>query len=609
MRLSVIVVATLLVACSPPPPPEPPTAEPSAKRSTPQGDVVGFIDQYGAAAWLGLPYAAPPVDDLRWRAPRPPVTWTGERKALEFGTPCAQYGSPLGGASSEQMGKPMGSEDCLYMNVWAPPDAKDLPVMLWIHGGGNVIGHGGFYQGGHLAMQQKVVVLTFNYRMGPFGWFRHASLRDGADADDASGNYGTLDIVQALHWVRDSISAFGGDPDNVTIFGESAGGTNVFTMLLSPRASGLFHRAISQSGGTGFASVANAENFTDDAEPGAHWSSNEVLLKLLIKDGRAADRAAAKTVAAAMDNAAIAAYLRGKSTWELYDIYLSEGDTFLGPQNPATIQDGEVIRTGDPLVLLADSQLHNAVPTMLGTNREEPKLFMVNDPSTVTHLFGLPLWAKDPASYDREARFGAMSWKRGGADEPAHALTSGRPGSTWVYRWDWDEEGKRLGFIDVSQLIGAAHGLEIPFVFGHWELGQSTGTLFDEKNEQGRVALSEAMMAYWGRMAYDGDPGTGGGDLPQWQPWSNDPGGPRTFVLDTEAGGGIRMTDIEVTRESLIAEMENEPGLDSNEKCRLFARVFRFVDDEEKAWVDSSWKSFNSGACAALDQVALARSE
>ena len=606
MRLSLIVVTLLLAACASPPPPEPPTADPSTQRTTPQGDVVGFIDQYGAATWLGLPYAAPPIGDLRWRAPRPPTTWTGERKALEFGTPCAQYGSPIGGASPEEMGKPMGSEDCLYMNVWAPADAKNLPVMLWIHGGGNVIGHGGYYEGGHLAVEQKVVVLTFNYRMGPFGWFRHASLRDGADADDASGNYGTLDIVQALRWVHDNVAAFGGDPGNVTIFGESAGGTNVFTMLLSPRASGLFHRAISQSGGTGFSSVANAENFSDDAEPGAHWSSNEVLLKLLIQDGRASDRAAAKTALASMDSAAVAAYLRGKTTWQMFDIYLSEGGTFLGPANPRTFQDGDVIRTGDPLVLLADPSQHNSVPTILGTNREEPKLFMLNDPTQVTSVFRIPLWTKDGAAYDREAKYGAMSWKRGGADDPARAMTRGRPGGVWVYRWDWDEEGKRLGFINVSQLLGAAHGLEIPFVFGHWNLGASSASLFNEANLAGREALSEAMMSYWGRLAYDGDPGTGGGKQPQWQPWSNEAGGARTFVLDTETGGGIRMTDIEVTRDSLLAEMEKEADLDANGKCKLFARIFRFSDDDEKAWIDTSWKSFNGGACASLDQVAMA---
>ena len=194
-------------------------------------------------------------------------------------------------------------------------------------------------------------------------------------------------------------------------------------------------------------------------------------------------------------------------------------------------------------------------------------------------------------------------WRRRAGARTASATTWQHVGA---YRWDWDEEGKRLGFIDVSQLLGAAHGIEIPFVFGHWELGASSSSIFDEANEKGRVALSDAMMAYWARMAYDGDPGTGGGNKPQWQPWSNDVGGAKTFVLDTDTGGGIRMTDIEVSRESLLVEMDKEGELDSSGKCRLFARVFRFSDPEEKAWIDESWKSFNGGACASMDQVALA---
>ena len=163
--------------------------------------------------------------------------------------------------------------------AWTPAAAAQarLPVMVWIHGGGNIIGLSDFYDGGRLAQEQNVVVVTLNYRLGPLGWFRHAALREGATPAEQSGNFATLDLIRALEWLRENAAAFGGDPGNITIFGESAGGHHVFMLLLSPLANGLFQRAIAQSGGTGLTTPAEAENFTDDAEPGEPGSSNEVL--------------------------------------------------------------------------------------------------------------------------------------------------------------------------------------------------------------------------------------------------------------------------------------------------------------------------------------------
>jgi para-nitrobenzyl esterase len=288
-----------------------PIADPTSKRVTQSGELMGFTGQYGSHAWLGIPYAKPPVGALRWRAPQPPTPWAGTREALSFGSPCTQYASTFGGVTDAKPGTPVGSEDCLYLNIWAPRvDAKNiprgddrLPVMLWFHGGGHTIGEGGFYNGGNLAATQNVIVITMNYRLGPFGWFRHAALRgEGTSEADRSGNFGTLDLIRALEWTHENIAAFGGDPDNVTIFGESAGGMNVFNLLVSTRAEGLFHRAIAQSGSLMMDSVAEAENFIDDREPGHKSSSNEILLRLLIKDDLASDRNEAKRRLAAMSN-------------------------------------------------------------------------------------------------------------------------------------------------------------------------------------------------------------------------------------------------------------------------------------------------------------------
>ncbi len=260
--------------------------DPASRRVTRSGTIVGFQADYGSHAWLGIPFARPPVGALRWRAPQPPEPWFGTREAMVFGSACAQLGGD---------GKQVGEEDCLYLNVYSPPfteaevpkEGARLPVMLWIHGGSNIHGKGD-RDGGNLAATQKLIVITTNYRLGPFGWFRHAALR-GEDSNDLdrSGNFGTLDLIQALQWIHENVAAFGGDPGNITISGQSAGGANVFSLLLAPPARGLFHRAIVESGGPGTYPTAMGENFTDDAEPGHANSSNEVLVRLLIKDGLA----------------------------------------------------------------------------------------------------------------------------------------------------------------------------------------------------------------------------------------------------------------------------------------------------------------------------------
>ncbi|HEM47360.1 MAG TPA: hypothetical protein ENO23_10000, partial [Alphaproteobacteria bacterium] len=237
-------------------------------RHPPAGDVVGYTGQYGSHVWSGLPYAAPPRGELRWRAPRPLARWSGRYEATRPATPCPQIASTFAGVVDQEPGTHAGDEDCLQLDVYAPrmePEALPgedarLPVMVWIHGGGNVVGHAGFYDGGHLAQSQDVVVVAIHYRLGPLGFFRHAALRaDARNALEASGNFGLLDQIRALEWVRDNIAAFGGDPANVTVFGESAGGRDVLALLLSEPARGLFHRAIAQSGAVRYAPLEESE--------------------------------------------------------------------------------------------------------------------------------------------------------------------------------------------------------------------------------------------------------------------------------------------------------------------------------------------------------------
>ena len=232
-------------------------------RQAAAGPITGLLDERETHAWLGIPFAAPPVGEGRWSAPRPLPPRDDVLKATAFGPPCPQLWGRMSGLAGEP-GEVVGNEDCLYLNVWAPRKIEQpLPVMVWIHGGGNTIGTAATYPGPRLAGDQQVVVVTTNYRLGVLGWMSHPALRAGRDPLDGSGNYGLLDLVAALDWVQDNIAAFGGDPERVTIFGESAGGGNVFGLMASPRARGLFHRAIAQSGVAVTTPRWRAEHFAD----------------------------------------------------------------------------------------------------------------------------------------------------------------------------------------------------------------------------------------------------------------------------------------------------------------------------------------------------------
>ena len=212
-----------------------------------QGELRGSVDG-GVASYKGIPFAAPPVGDRRWRPPAKPSAWDGERDATGFGASCIQL--PVSASANSIYAEdpaPM-SEDCLFLNVWSREGSAKAPVFVWIHGGALVSGGSkfGMYDGAAMA-REGVVVVSINYRLGPLGWLAHEEL-SAESADGISGNYGLLDQIAALEWVRDNIAAFGGDPDRVTIAGESAGALSVMYLMASPEAQGLFDRAISQSG-------------------------------------------------------------------------------------------------------------------------------------------------------------------------------------------------------------------------------------------------------------------------------------------------------------------------------------------------------------------------
>ncbi|MGA1423309.1 MAG: carboxylesterase/lipase family protein [Steroidobacteraceae bacterium] len=587
LRTLILAWLLALAACtSSPTQPVKPIADDATTRELDAGPIRGFVNAAGGHSWLGLPYAAPPVGERRWRAPIAPDAWNMRRDALGAGSPCIQYGSPLGGVGTA--GTRQGSEDCLYLNVYAPrlsPEAARearLPVMVWIHGGGNTTGHAAFWDGSVLAQRENTIVIMINYRLGPFGWFK-APVDENASPEDRSGNYGTLDTIEALRWVSRNAAAFGGDPDNVTVFGESAGGTNALALLIAPQARGLFHRMIIQSLGFGFA--------REDA-PAAARATERALHLALQRAGRATDVATAARIAPTLSPSEQATLLRALDPWDLYSTYeraATEWDRI-----PTVFQDGYVLRQGVITELLADPNQHHDVPVILGTNRDEPKIFMAFDPRHVRTAFGLPISLKDPVRYDQEARYRSLLWKADGVDSLASVLAEhGAP--AWGYRWDWDEQGRAFGLVDISRIVGAAHGLEISFVLGQFDLGPQSNLLFHEDNESARLQLSERMMGYWAEFARHGEPRRGGRDDGlTWLPWprttaeSTTPRD-RLLIFDTASDGGIRMSDVYVDREAVVQLMEREIG-GTQDRCEAFRATFRNRID---TWADREWLAFS----------------
>ncbi len=475
--------------------------------------------------WLGVPYAEPPVGDLRWKAPRAPADWEGARQAKEWSDICVQYSGLMNSMDCNNTGRLIGSEDCLYLNVWRPrTDAKGLPVFFWIYGGGNTVGQASLnlYDGSNLAGMQNLIVVTFNYRLGPFGWFAHPALRTG-DALDDSGNFGTLDILAALNWVHENIAAFGGDPGNVTIAGESAGGINVYSMLASPLASGLFHRAIVESG----------LPFSNELKSG-EAKAGSVLTQLIVKDELAPFAGQAEKFLRDKDKSWIADYLRRKSPQEIMGCYHRVAFGNLLDSNMIFV-DGRVI-PAKPGRLLARGD-YNRVPLLAGNNREEAKLFLplllsdLDDAKLCTMIQDMDpdhpqvslrdyMGPLDQIVYNPLAKIGTAGFRLLGVTVPAQKMAR-RQKDIFTYRFDWDEEPKPLDYV-----IGAAHGLELAFVFGNF-LGGKDSTLrfaWNESNRAGRLELSERMMTYWANFARNGNPD--GDGLPEWQPW------PQTMHLD-----------------------------------------------------------------------------
>jgi len=515
-----------------------PTVEPTAELGTWTGDSIvqtaygqvnGTEDEAATWLWQAIPFAKPPVDDLRWKAPRDPEPWDGIREETDFCQPCTQYDPVAAVMNPEEL--PIGDEDCLYLNVWRPQtDKTNLPVYVWIHGGGFSVGHAadneGSYFGANFSSRTDMVYVSVHYRLGPMGWFTHPSVRIGNEQDD-SGNYAILDLMKSLEWIQENITAFGGDPDNVILSGESAGGANILSLLISPPAEGLFHKAIVQSGARTTSTVTEGET-----------AANTAILTMLVSDGQAADETEAEAVLDGMSGDEIAEYLRSKTSAEVVSVYA--GDTKGMYSLPTMFTDGVVLpKTG--FDTLETGTYPNKVPIILGTTKEETKLFQKMDPA----------FANDDELYQIVAAYSSDLWKANGVDEVALALSSHADQPTvYAYRFDWgtvDDDGRSVLPDLWATGYGACHSMDVPFF-----LANDTGTLsvlskfykegvYTDDNRTSRETLTDAIVAYEEAFARNGDPNGAGSELPLWMPWSSNPEDSRCILLDADIDANLRI--------------------------------------------------------------------
>lgn len=553
--------------------------DPASRRHVATGELVGTREQGDIHAWRGIPYAIPPTGALRWRAPKPSAPWSGVFEARAHGSMAPQYADLLAGVPVGQRGKIAGDEDCLTLNIFAPafdPDTvpssgQRRPVMVWIHGGGNSVGTSATYDAArNYAIHDGLVLVTVNYRLGVLGWFTHPALYEADDItpEDRSGNFGTLDLIAALRWVQDNIAAFGGDPGCVTIFGESAGGQNVLTLLASPLAKGLFHRAIAQSPVAETFSVDQAVNWADDPNPGHPDSAFEVTARLWVAEGRALDRESAKQQIEILPAADIAAFLRALSPARLLEVF-TPGSVGIY-RTPRPVRDG-VVLPPEPLADIFANGHWNRVPVILGSNRDEFKTFSADKPEHSRMLLGKLPMLRDRRGYQVEMKYLSLAWKALFVDAPADAMLAGGHTEVWTYRFDWDE-APAVPFVRPDLLLGAAHAMEMAFVFRDTAGELDIFGVNTPFNLRGRRVLAKAMGDAWTSFARTGVPAMA--EHP-WPRRTTKAGRPDCLLFDTARDGGIRMVRLSVkiaaVKQALRTDSQAGPA---SLRCQIYARLF-----------------------------------
>jgi para-nitrobenzyl esterase len=500
------------------------TLQPGPAVATDSGRVRGQFTSAAndVLAYKGIPYAKPPVGDLRWREPQPAEKWDGVRDCFHFGNACPQRVDRLIASIPQLALNASQNEDCLYLNVWSPArpaPGQKFPVMVWIHGGGYTTGAASqpLYDGEALA-RRGVVLVSMNYRLGPLGFLAHPALTKESPRR-ASGNYGLLDQIEALRWVKRNAAAFGGDPERVTIFGESAGGGSVVCLMISPMARGLFHDAIVESG---VARLSRLHEGTNN-RPSAEQMGAELIQKCGVTG--ASDVAELRKIP-------VETLVK---TFPSMEVSATRQVSFrpLGGSATAPIVDGYVILEEPRAVFAAGKE--SPVPLVVGHTRDEMSLFLSATPMPKTAAdlhkrideeFGpaaSEIAALYPVKDDKDIR--AECWRLStdvawGAPTREFARLHAHNGYP-TYRYVFSR-GSKQGMLAA---LGAHHGCELAYVFGFGP--QAKPDAADKK-------VVDIVQAYWANFATKDDPN--GNGLPRWPRFA---AGPDTLI-EIEDGVTVR---------------------------------------------------------------------
>ena len=539
--------------------------------STSSGIVKG-TKKINVTIYEDIPYAKPPVGFLRWKAPREisaPVEIFPKENNF-----CIQRPSNLGGVDGD--GFFVGSEDCLYLDITVPNNEinQKLPVMLWIHGGGNTSGLKDLYDFSKMAHRHDVIIVRINYRLGPLGWFTHPAIQSFQQGEDKTSNFGTLDIIMALKWVNNNISKFGGDSNNVTIFGESAGGHNVLSLLASKKAKGLFHKAISMSGYTTSISIEDAYNPVEKSST-SRYSSSKVIEKLVKKYGLA-------NYPGKNSNEQIRELLLTIPIEDFFEIYAKRASY---DEIPLTTADGIVIPKIGLKKALTKKEHVNIVPTIAGSNRDEVKLWLATatyfvdlDYSLLGSILRIPkVDLSNEESFEAFNYYRSSAWKIRGVDVPLKSLSEAGNNSLYAYRYDWDDHRRHV-IADFKKLIGAAHATEIPLLTGNMDLvgGYPLSDIIYPPSISKRYT-SKNMMKFWTNFAKNGSPGKSSNAV-IWEKYQNINDISNYLVIDKKKK--LMMVENRTTFQSLIDELIIDNRVNDSEKCVILLQMFTYVGED-----------------------------